>query len=154
MNNHHDVGVVGCNYVNLGVGERKEIVVPETDDRIRATILKRNPFAHSCVLMSANMYKKVGGYDEKILYGQDYDLWFRILRVAKGANLQEFLCERNINTESISYRKQKEQMAQCVKTIWKYMNKWNILNYRFFFEPLLVILIPQSLKEIVRKSLG
>lgn len=154
LGRHPDIGIVGCNYVNQSVGcASKKIILPETDSQIRAAILKNNPFAHSCVLMRADIYWRAGGYDEKIRYGQDYDLWFRFIRISKAANLREVLCYRTTHPESISYCKQKAQMTQSIKTLWKYMNRRNLLNYRFYIEPVALILMPDFLKIFIRKIL-
>jgi len=48
------------------------------DDRIRKTILLNNPFAHSSVLYRKETALSVGGYDEELKRGKDYDLWLKL----------------------------------------------------------------------------
>ncbi|MEX1997126.1 MAG: glycosyltransferase [Candidatus Andersenbacteria bacterium] len=152
---HPNYGIVGCNYINtlFPEGASRKYRLPETDSAIRKTIVKKNPFAHSCVLLRTSAYEKVGGYDPAIRYGQDYDLWFRMLTLAKAANLPDFLCRRTIHKGSISYQKQRAQMFQCVKTQWKYMDKTNPLHYAYLLEPLLLAAMPQQATRGLRSLL-
>jgi glycosyltransferase involved in cell wall biosynthesis len=48
---------------------------------------------HSSVMMRRNALEAVGGYDEKFPKAQDYDLWFRLGRVGRLANLPEVLLD-------------------------------------------------------------
>ncbi len=152
LDQHPQYGIVGCYYTDIFYPGRRaaDRRVPVSDIEIRRAIVRRNPFAHSAILMRSDVYKKVGGYDASIRYGQDYDLWFRILRVAKGANLPEFLCVRSIYQDSISYEKQKDQMRQCLKTQWKYMNKHHVMHYAYLLEPFLLAVLPVKLLRWMR----
>jgi len=145
-----EYGLIGCGYINRQNGKNKMIKVPISDGLIRKTIHRINPFAHSCVVMRKEIYEKTGGYDADIIYGQDYDLWFRFLKITKAANISECLCFRNVHDDSISISKQKLQMKQCLKTQWKYMNKLNLLYYFYLIEPILVMIIPRKLKRIIK----
>lgn len=146
---HPEVVLLGCAHVNRSENPRQErtIYPPETDAHIRKTILKRNPFAHSAVLMKKSVYQQAGGYDATVRYAQDYDLWFRMIQHGKAANLSEVLCVRTLEPNSISYQKQNEQMRQCLKIRWQYMNKKNPLHYLCLLEPLGVLLTPVRLKK-------
>lgn len=155
IESENGLGIVGCNYINkYSPGDNaKPCIMPEKDSEIRKTILKRNPFAHSCIIMRRDVYQKAGGYDPAISFGQDYDLWFRILKISKAANLQEFLCLRTIDEQSVSYLKQREQMQQCLKTQWKYMNRWNPILYVWLIEPMAMAVLPTAIKRFIRKLL-
>jgi len=153
IESNKELGIVGCNYFNKNLYSKntKKCIMPEADSLIRRTILRRNPFAHSCVVMCRDIYRKAGGYNPAVAFGQDYDLWFRVLRISKAANLQEFLCLRTIHAQSISYTKQRDQMRQCLKTQWKYMNKWNPINYVWLIEPSIIMIMPTKIKNLARK---
>lgn len=150
---HADCGLLGCAYTNIDSdsGHEKLIQPPITDVNIRSAILRMNPFAHSAIMMRSSAYSKAGGYDPLVKYAQDYDLWFRILKICKAANLREMLCVRTINTHSISYGKQKSQMQQCLRIRWKYLKKWKLNQYGTLLEPFSIMLMPQYLKKILKK---
>jgi len=126
------------------------VSLPEADLEIRNSIVRHNPFAHSCILIRKEVYEKVGGYDPGIVYGQDYDLWFRVIRLVKVANLPDILCRRSVNSGSISHQKQNEQMRQCLRTQWKYMSRRNPLNYLYMVEPFLLAYLTVDFKNRLR----
>lgn len=155
LEEHPDYGIVGCNYLNVFLPShlQKRSDLPLTDTDIRNTILKKNPFAHSCVVMRTNLYRLVGGYDSAIRYSQDYDLWFRFLQVAKAANLPDQLCTRTMGDTSISNTMRRPQMWQTVKIQWKNMNKYNPKHYAYLLEPLCFALLPAWLTKAARSLL-
>ncbi len=147
-------GIIGTWYVNISSSKEKKITLPVTDAEIKKSIFKRNPFAHSCVIFRTELIKEAGHYDETIRYGQDYDLWMRLLPKTTFANIPEFLCFRNIEgTLTSSGKNQRTQMLQCVKTQLKYLKLYNrpITNYRYIIEPFLVAMAPQWLRTIKQK---
>lgn len=155
MEQHPDYGVIGCNYVNISSVGENQIVVPETDREIRESMARRNPLAHSCVMFRTEFIKKMGGYDEAIRFGQDYELWLRCLPHTKFYNLQGSLCYRTVG-RGISVDKQREQMWQSIKTQARYIRKFRLspANYLALIEPLLLVLTPTLLKTLKRKLLG
>lgn len=154
LNKNPDYGVLGTFYVNHYKSHIKKITLPNTDEQIRKEIYKQNPFGHSCVLINAQLLKKAGGYDNNIKYGQDRDLWFRLLPLTKFANLDQYLVNRTINSK-ISRTSKNKQLIQTLKTNHKYIKKYHApyFNYLYLFEPLLLLLIPNWLKKLLRKNL-
>lgn len=144
--------VIGCNYKNEYEGKIIPVVMPETDKEIRNNIVKRNPFAHSCVIFDTKLVLKAGGYDGRVKYGQDYDLWFRLLNQGKMYNIQEFLCVRKLGV-GISEKKMKSQMWQCIKTRIKYINNYHYskIEYLSVVELLMMIIMPLWLIKLKRR---
>jgi glycosyltransferase involved in cell wall biosynthesis len=61
---------------------------PEHDLEIRWFALLDNPFIHSSVMLRRHVLRELGlNYDEAFQTAQDYDLWTRLLRQRRGANL-------------------------------------------------------------------
>jgi len=151
---HPKIVVVGCNYLNVLMpkGQTRQSRVPLTDQEIRRSIHRKNPFAHSCVLMRAISYQAASGYDSHVRLGQDYELWFRFLRQGAAANLPEVLCTRTMSEDSLSFQKQRAQMWQTLKTQWKYLHKTNPLHYLYLLEPFLVMITPGFLRRLKRRS--
>ncbi len=152
LETHGEYGLIGCNYINLAHNQEFPVSLKVSDEEIKESIIKRNPFAHSCVVFKTYLVKEVGKYDESVRYGQDYDLWLRLSPKTKFYNLPEFLCYRSIE-KGISIEKQRAQMWQCAKTQTKYIRRYGYswLYYRYLIEPLIVILTPNFIKNIKRK---
>lgn len=149
-------GIIGTWYINISSRGERKITLPVTDTDIKKSIFKRNPFAHSCVVFRTDTIKEAGLYDESIRYGQDYDLWMRLLTKTNFANIPEFLCFRNTEgTLTSSGKNQRTQMLQCIKTQKKYLKLYNrpITNYLYIIEPFLIAIAPEWLRTLKRKFL-
>lgn len=152
LKDHRDYGVIGCNYRNVTRAGARQVLLPQTDEQIRRTIIQRNPFAHSCVVFQTILVQSLGGYDERVRYGQDYDLWLRCLPLTRFCNLPDSLCWRSVG-RGISVEKQRQQMLQGVRTQMKYIRKYRLplTSYLYTLELLVVAAVPNVLKTLKRK---
>jgi len=66
---------------------------PADSLRLKFELLFNNPFVHSSVMIRKNVFKKVGGYSTNTLRQppEDYELWSRVAREFKVANIPEIL---------------------------------------------------------------
>lgn len=69
---------------------------PLTDLDIRRDFLVKNPFFHSSVMYRAGL----GVYNEAIKFGEDWDLWLRLGKVGKLANLDEVLVKYRVHDDN------------------------------------------------------
>ncbi|OKP97810.1 glycosyltransferase [Paenibacillus sp. P46E] len=63
------------------------------------TLMKGCPVNGSSVMMNMNIFKKVGLFNEKLLYTQDYDLWLRILPHYEWSYITEPLLDYRVHQE-------------------------------------------------------
>lgn len=77
-----------------------KIINPESNDLIRESILMRNPFVHSSVMFRATACRQLGGYDQKVVIGEEYDLWLRMCKTGEGLNLSDEATAYRIHTGS------------------------------------------------------
>src|SRR5205809_611674 len=76
-------------------GALVRIVRPPLDDAaLRHALIRANPFIHSSVMVRRAALERAGGYDETLPVAQDYDLWMRLARVTRLANLADVLVVR------------------------------------------------------------
>jgi len=112
LDENPDVGLVGCNiYV---IDEKGSIIsmveVPIENEEIKWKLLFRNRFGHSAIMFRKECLSIIGGYNESIIYAQDYDLWLRISQNYNLGNLREFLHKWRLNKSTgISMIKTQEQ---------------------------------------------
>lgn len=66
---------------------------PASNDALRLELLFDNPFVHSSVMMRADVVRQLGGYseDKSRQPPEDYELWSRIARSHRIANIPEVL---------------------------------------------------------------
>jgi glycosyltransferase involved in cell wall biosynthesis len=77
----------------------------------------KNPFIHGTLLIKKNVLEEIGGYNEKFIYAQDYDLFSRLIKSGyKYDVVKEPLYLLNTK-DNISSLKKKEQSyyAECVR---------------------------------------
>ncbi len=93
-----------------------QVLVPPTDPgELRRLLLRRNPLAHGATMLRVAAVRSVGGYDERLSYAQDYDLWLRLLDVGRFAVLSEILYERRAPVGSDFRRKRRGQARACAR---------------------------------------
>ena len=81
---------------------------PSTHAELIGYMATSNPFVHSSVMIRQSVLKRVGYYDERFGYAQDFNLAFRIASQSEIAVIAEYLCSwRKTNgamTSSLSHR--------------------------------------------------
>lgn len=147
-----EYGIIGSWYKNYHHHKESTHEPPMRDEVIRNSIIQKNPFAHSSVVFNTRLIKSLGGYDEKVRYGQDYELWLRCLPKTKFFNFPQYLCHRSF-TGGVSIEKQREQMQYALQTRLKYIRKYrlSIRSYSSLIEPFLISLIPRWIADLKRK---
>ena len=122
LKEHRDVSIVGSWYETIDIfGDRfLEFGVKNNDNAIRNVLLKGlTPFAHGSVIMRKNDIGKVGFYDERFMFSQDYNLWLRALmgdlqiavieeslyslRYYPATNRVKYLCQKAYTDSSLKY---------------------------------------------------
>ncbi|KKQ33960.1 MAG: hypothetical protein US50_C0067G0008 [Candidatus Nomurabacteria bacterium GW2011_GWB1_37_5] len=85
-------------------------VKPLKDDQsIRKNILLYNPFGHSTVVFRKQPVLHLKGYNSKIKYGEDYDLWLRLGQKGSLANIEDICMQyRMCNGMSQKHNKWKQ----------------------------------------------
>ncbi len=90
---------------------------PIEDVAIRQRLLQRNCFIHSSVLFRAEPVRRLGGYPEtkETLHVEDYDLWLRLGRNGKLANLPRYATGFTLRPGNISSRNKSEQFQKDLR---------------------------------------
>jgi hypothetical protein len=93
MQEHPSAGAVGCWWeLADSDGAQSVTVRPPTDPRELAwRLLVGNPLAHGSMMLRRSAVRSVGGYEERLARGQDYDLWLRLVRAASIGVVPEVL---------------------------------------------------------------
>ena len=95
LEQHPEIMLCGtwAKYINAQgeiIGDFKTLL---TDNEIKKSLLKHNPFIHPSVMVRKELFDKVGYYNENYRYVQDYELWGRVVPKFKTANIPEYLME-------------------------------------------------------------
>ena len=155
---HPEVGLLGtaAREVDASGGE-VAIVRPPTDDAaIRRALIRRNPFVHSSVMMRRVVLEEAGGYDDAFPVAQDYDLWMRMSRVTRMANLAEPLVVRRLLAGRVSSARDTERLRAEARVRWRAVRAgtyppWCVL---FVVRPILAQAVPTGARRVLRRLGG
>jgi glycosyltransferase involved in cell wall biosynthesis len=111
LNQHQNVGVVGGLRLEVDTnGEEIRLVrLPTDNDEIKQKLFHLNCICHSTSMFRKQCVERVGGYREKFVTSQDYDLWLRIAEEFDVSNLKEPLCKYRIRPDSVTNSKKMQQ---------------------------------------------
>lgn len=110
MSNNPKVSICGTNIKVLGTDQIWEMPVSNSD--IRATLVFNSPILHPTVIYRKYTICKYNGYNENIVYAQDYELWHRLSKDSK-------IVFANIDTPLIYYRLTDNDKPSSYKKIQK-----------------------------------
>lgn len=91
LERHHSIGVIGTGYrlIDSEGALGLSYSPPVTHEEISWAMSFLCPLAHPTVMARRELLIAHGGYSESAAYAEDYDLWERLSRQAKFANLSE-----------------------------------------------------------------
>ena len=118
---HPDVGLLGTGAREVDEAGREVAVVrpPVDDAAIRRVLIRANPFVHSSVMMRRAALDRAGGYDPSFPVAQDYDLWMRLARVTRLANLSEPLVIRRLAPGRVSAVRDDDRLRAEARVRWR-----------------------------------
>ena len=124
METHEDVGIVGgsmeiTNENGAVIGKR---VYQLTDTSIRNKIFRYAPFCHPLVMLRKSVLDIVGYYNIEHAPADDYELYFRIGKVSKFANLNETLLKYRVIPTSLTNSGTKKMELATIKVRNLYRN--------------------------------
>jgi glycosyltransferase involved in cell wall biosynthesis len=123
------------------------------DQQLRNNLSIFNPFIHSTLMIRRSSFDSVGGYDEKVLYAQDYDLTYRLSKLGKIENLDDVLVTRSMHENRISVKKERLQLWSALKTRIKAANHYGMTLVVFLklLKSAIVLCLPGKLLRSLRR---
>jgi glycosyltransferase involved in cell wall biosynthesis len=155
---HPEVGLLGTGAREVdAAGRAAGVVIPPAGDlAIRRALIRRNPFVHSSVLMRRRIIDEVGGYDPALPVAQDYELWMRMSRVTRLANLPEPLVVRRLLPGRVSSARDGERLSAEALVRWRAVRggfyPWWCAA--FLVRPIVARLMPRRVRALVRHRLA
>lgn len=125
--------------------------LPSEDQEIRKFSRKRNPMNHPAVLMQKKAVEKVGGYDTRYPYFEDYDLWLRMLKAGTvAANVIDPVLLMRAD-EGLYERRGGKEYRAYMKAFRKRMWKENDCSFREYVSSVcirnLVAVAPSGMRK-------
>lgn len=122
-----------------------------TDTEIRKHLFRYSPFCHATIIYRKDVVEYAGGYNVNLYDAEDYDLYFRIGKIAKFRNSNDILYKMRYNEKSVSNtrsrRQEKLTLFIRVKALIEYGYSMNIYDKLYFFAQLIsMFVLPQKYK--------
>ena len=91
-------------------------------------LLKGNFIPHPATFVRRSLFKQAGGFDERIKYAMDYDLWLRLGRLAQPVQLDEHLAVFRAHPGSLSTANRMASFEDDFAVRMKYANNtpWSL----------------------------
>lgn len=147
MTNNPEFAFCGSN-IFIQQNQKYDIKIFEIDE-IRKKLIIKNCFTHSTIFIRKGVLNLYGFFNEKYLYGQDYELWCRLIfrYNLKAKNLKNKLVIMNIPNERLSQKSIKFiiQNKNYIKTKLEYLK----YSQSFTIIVICMISILKSVLEII-----
>jgi glycosyltransferase involved in cell wall biosynthesis len=151
---HPDVGLLGTGAREVDPSGREVAILrpPVDDAALRRALIRANPLVHSSVMMRRTVLDRVGGYDPSFPVAQDYDLWMRMARVSRLANLPELLVIRRLPPGRISAVRNNERLLAEARVRWRAVRShaypwWYVV---FALRPVTALALPAAWRRALR----
>lgn len=153
LNKHKEVGVVGS-WVKLidSDGRAKGLLkFPTKNTVIIKKIFLYNPIRHSTVLFRRNLIKKYGVYDRNLDGAEDYDLWLRLAKHTKLANIGLPLLSYRIHQDRVSEKEEKKVLRSALKARIKAIKQYHYSKQKLIYliVPMIAYYLPGNIKKVV-----
>ena len=148
MNQHPEIVLCGSRFKVLLEKDYIDFPnhAPEENEAIRKSMSCFNPFAHSTVVFRKTAFIKSGGYSAKFKFGQDYELWSRLLDFGKAYILKDKLITVRLSEQSTSSQNSKAMRIESLQIRWKAFRKFGGNSFKVlshFLKSLVGLIIPE-----------
>ncbi len=126
---------------------------PRTYPEIRRTMHYRNCFAHPAVMIKAEVFKETGLYVDAYPAAEDYELFWRVVRRHKAANLEQFVVKYVADPQGISRKRRRQQLVSGLRLMVKNFEPWVWESYAGFAKNLVLALLPSRLNWVLKRGL-
>lgn len=92
---HQEVGILGSSFEICEYSDRWINHAKVEDEDIRKAFIHGQPIQHSTVMFRKELVDKVGGYNEKLAFLLDRDIFLRVAQISKMHQLEEVLVTIN-----------------------------------------------------------
>lgn len=118
MEAHPDVGVCGTWTKIIGCKSGDIWRYPSDDERIRCEMFFNSCFVHPSVVMRRDLLALFDlPYDPKFIHAEDYELWVRLSRYTRFANLPKVLLYHRLHSNNVGsmYTAEQETTADRIR---------------------------------------
>ncbi len=125
---------------------------PVSNEENQKELNCRNCFIHPAVMIRADAIRRLGLYSPQYDAAEDYELFLRIARSYKVANLSTTVVQCHVNPFGISMSKRRTQLWSRLRLIVRYFNPLSSKSYYGILKSLVLMITPNSIYCILKKG--
>lgn len=149
MDTHRDVGVLGSAIIPIDDDGNTSpaLLYPNTGKALDKYIYTRgSPLAHPAVMIRRDIVLAQGGYRSAFKHAEDYDLWLRLHKVTKIANIKEPLLKYRQHDDKVSVIHARAQAEASIVARYVAKEKLNLTNAdaRLDLRPIISTMTPDQ----------
>ena len=133
MRQHPEIAVAGSFVYHMGrrPADDRLVRLPVEHDEIARTLVRENCIYQPAAIMRRDAIRSVGGYRREFLSAEDYDLWLRVAKVHRLANIPEPLLRYrfSVHGESLG-RKWHQALYAQMSIVWNLHPEWSVEQVR------------------------
>jgi len=144
LESHPDYAIVGgqVQFVDMQGRESFRDNFPTADAAIRRAMHGRSCFIHTAVMLRVAVLRAVGPYDERYPSAEDFELFWRLMKTWKGANLADPVVECVLDPRGISLSKRSQQVRSRIRILLAYFDPWAWESYAGLVKNLVLLAVP------------
>lgn len=144
LESHPEYALVGgqARFVDPNGRETHRERFPTEDGEIRRVMHARNPFLHPAVMVRTAALREVGLYSERYPAAEDFELFCRIARRHRVANLEAEVAEVLVNPKGISGRRRRRQILTRLRILLENFDPWLKESWLGLAKNLVLLLAP------------
>jgi glycosyltransferase involved in cell wall biosynthesis len=125
--NNTDYGICGTNFIQIDRNGKliSKVSLPLSDEDAQTLLFFGNVFCHSSMMIRANLIR-LYQYRDEYLVCEDYDLWSRIAKQTKVANLPGFSTLYRMHGNNFSVKERQTMNKVISKINERFLKEWNI----------------------------
>lgn len=137
-------------------GKTKRVELPPDHASLARQLFVANNIMHGSVMFRRDSFHLAGGYAEEWRHLEDFELWFRMLRIGRFASIPQALSTLRVYEGSVSALHEREQTRGRLMVLWRELREGRYpLHYvRFLLKPLAKALIPPTFLSLYRTMFG
>ncbi len=155
LDQHPDHAMVGSSTEWVDPDGRSLFVFrpPTTDTGLRRFQRYRVGFVHAAVMLRVAALRALGGYDPGFSGAEDFELFLRLSRGYKLANLPEVYLRYVVSPTSLSARRFRHGIMR-LHVLWRYFEPFSVHAYLGFARNVLLLLVTRGLVLRVKTLFG
>jgi len=153
---HPELGAVGAwaEYVDPA-GELLFVHrAPATAAQIRDRMPYVSAFTHPATMMRVSALRAIGLYDDSFPIASDYELFFRLTRAFRTANLQEVLIRKEDNPASLSLGQRRRSLLYRLRAQARHFRFGSVHAYLGVMQTCTLLLVPHGLIRAIKRRRG